>query len=274
MSKKPTTTERRWMMLADPHTGANTGLTAHPTNAIQRQLRERWHDCINHFGPRPHVVVLNGDGIDGTDPKGGDVDETDMFKQTQSCAESLYEWGATDEYIIVAGTHYHTSVQGQAVDQAIVSHLRWLIEQDGGTALATYRRKLKTTINDWFLLECRHKIGRSVVPHGRRTAPERTKFWNVLASGLKSRRTGKPASWPDLVVFGHVHYYGFAEDAYGASMTLPCWLAVGSRYGDEQCDGSIDLGAVELTIGAQEQDGWQKQHRLYLPALVERTERR
>ena len=123
-------------------------------------------------------------------------------------------------------------------------------------------------------MEARHKIGSSRVPYGRSTAPARNKFWNVLNAAIKTARTGKVVLWPHLLAFSHVHYWGRQEDAYGTVCTLPGWQAIGSRYGDEQCEGHCDLGLVRLTVNEAEDEGWNLEPRLYLPAVVSRVEHR
>ena len=56
-----------------------------------------------------------------------------------------------------------------------------------------------------------------------------------------------------------------------AAMTTPGWQAIGSDYGDRECDGLIDIGAVQLRIGKTEEEGWQWQKRLYPAAVAERA---
>ena len=55
-------------------------------------------------------------------------------------------------------------------------------------------------------------------------------------------------------------------------MTTPCWQALGSAYGDT-LDGHVDLGAVQLTVGKTEAEGWHWTKRLYPAAVVDRTVR-
>jgi hypothetical protein len=264
-----------WVLLADTHNGSTTGLTAAPQSRTQERLLERWRDAIAWFGPAPDVVVLNGDGIDGADRKSHDVVTPDMHKQAEDCAECLLMWGARREYIIVGGTGYHTEADGQELDRLVVGALVEKLRDAGNTeTLVTYRRKLKTTINDWFRLEMRHKISRSGVPHGRSTSQMRAKYWQVIGAALKSSQGRHPAHWPHLTVYAHVHYYNWQEDAYGAVCSLPAWQALGGKYGEKEMDGHCDVGALRLTIGAKEEDGWERHYRLYLPALVERTEKR
>lgn len=267
---KPTAPQR-WVLVSDMHVGSSTGLLPDcDINAsIPSKLLDRWRDCVAFFSPRPNVVVCNGDAIDGVDRKGHDVVVANRADQARMAAELLAEWAATDEYVIITGTPYHTDADGESMEELVAAHLRAMTG-----VKSSLRRKLKTTVNKWFRLEMRHKIGSSTVPYGRSTAPAKAKVWNNLNAVLEATRSRKPVRSPHFLAFGHVHYYTYQEDAFGAVCTIPCWQALGSRHGDEACDGHVDIGACQLTIGAEEDDSWEFEKRLYLAGVVERWEHR
>ena len=254
--------------MADFHCGSTTGLTSEPTNEIQEKLLDTYQDCINKFGKKPNIVVLNGDGIDGDDLRGKDVSKNLVNEQVNDAAKLLLMWDAVDEYIIVSGTPYHTSVNGQPVDSFIEQSLSDQLRMLGNTTTkTTYTRKDKSIINGWFRLETRHKIGRSVIPHGKSTPQTRAKIWNVLNAALKGDK------WAHLMVFAHVHYWNEQGDAFGKVISLPCWQAIGSRYGDEECDGHIDIGAVKLVI-SEEENKWQLTPLIYGASMTSRWKNR
>jgi len=271
----PPPSPQTWCMLADLHCGSTTGLAMKPQNAVQTALLDRYNDAIAWFGDAPDVVLCNGDAIDGSDRKSHDVVTPDMYLQAEDAADALLAWDATREYIIVSGTGYHTEADGQELDRMVCGYLSEKLRQRGNADVkVSYRRKLKTTVNGWFQLEARHKIGRSTIPWGRSTAQARAKYWQVITAALSARRSGKPVSWPHLLLFAHVHFWNVQEDAYGAVVSLPCWQALGGRYGEKEMDGHCDIGAMKLEIGATEDEGWGKSQRLYPAAATERTEHR
>jgi hypothetical protein len=187
----------------------------------------------------------------------------------------LVLWKPMREYILIRGTPFHVAVDNQEMEEVAASVIRqrhWELYKED-IKVSVYSR-LETYINDWFLLDARHKIGKSVVPYGRNTAPVRNQTWGVLNAALKSRRGEKPASWPHLKVFAHVHYYTYSENAWGAVLVLPAWQATGDKYGEEQCDGHVDVGVVKLIVGDTEEEGWTKQVRLYDASVVSRTGQR
>ena len=82
-------------------------------------------------------------------------------------------------------------------------------------------------------------------------------MWEVL----NAYQTGDKAA--DLSVFAHVHYYDLHQNAFGTTMILPCFQAQGTPYGDEKCDGHIDIGMIQIIVGTSVNDGWTWSKQLY-----------
>jgi len=262
-------------IIADLHEGSPTGLTLEPKNEIQEQVLDRYENYIRWLGEPPDIAAINGDAIDGLDKKGKDTTKPDVIDQAEGAAGLLFMLHPKKEFMITTGTRYHTDLESHSMERLVADKLRLKLLQEGITGVTvSLRRKWNLKLNGWFRLEMRHKIGRSTVPYGRSTSPVRNKFWNVINAGLTSSVTKAPVSWPHLQVFSHVHYFNLQRDAFGSVMTTPCWQAIGSRFGDEECEGHIDLGGTKLVIHGMEDEGWELKERLYLPAVVSRLEAR
>lgn len=158
------------------------------------------------------------------------------------------KWPAK-EVAIVSGTPYHTGDLVQ-YEKALVNELV------AAGVNAKYYYTLDLTVNGWFRFFARHHIGSSALPHTRGTAQKRSKLWKLVNAGLKNTNP------PNLCVFGHTHFYSFEEDAFGATVILPCWQGPGGRFGETKCDGHIDIGAFRVTIGSEKGD-WSWQKKLY-----------
>jgi len=267
--------DQTWLLTGDLHVGSPTGLHPAPRTPGQEALLRMWRECQRWCG-KPDVVLINGDAIDGEDRKGRDTIEADILDQCQHAAELIHEWGATSEYIIISGTPYHEDCAGTQMSRAVADKLRVMCLEAGDGAAVTWKRKLNTTINGWFRLQARHQIGRSSVPYGTSTAQAKSKVWQVLNAALTARREVDHVKWPHLLVFSHVHYFNLQADDYGCVVSLPCWQAYGSRYGDEQCDGHCTLGVARLTVPEQEEvETWQLiDTKRFLPRLTQRVEAR
>ena len=245
----------RIVIVSDLHCGSEAGLAPFATNKTQAQLYNRWADCIQHFGARPDLLIVNGDAVDGLQLKGRGRGDSDWAsKQIMDAATLLNMWLAK-RICMVSGTGYHTRA-AQTVDfeEILANQLR-----------AEYHYKLNLEVSGWFRLQCRHKIGGSGIPHGRFTAQSRSKAWGVMNA---AQAGGKP---PHLSVFSHVHYWSYAEDAFGATMTTPAWQGLGGYFGSTSCDGHVDVGACEIRVGKKEAEGWSWQKRLYPAAAADRS---
>jgi len=55
---------------------------------------------------------------------------------------------------------------------------------------------------------------------------------------------------------------------------LPGWQAEGGVYGDEICDGIVNLGMVKVEVGNKESDGWQRDKMITSAAVVPYMESR
>jgi len=251
-------------LVSDKHSGAATGLTSNPRNKIQEKLLKLYKEDCRWLGDVDYLIDL-GDVIDGEDLKSRDITEDDISEQVEDAVKLLSMVNAK-EYFLLAGTPYHVNQYAQSWDKAVVNAL------NHGKRTASYHTKLNLEVGGWFNIQARHKIGSSGIPHGRHTAAGRTRTWDAVNAAIKAYHTGKPIKLTNLLVFGHVHYWTYCEDAQAAAMTMPCYQAMGSKFGDMMCDGHIDLGMVKLHIGEKGEWSWEK--RLHLPDVTSRTLKR
>ena len=250
---------KRIVVVSDLHAGSSTGLWPdRRAGRAQRVLLDRWADCIAHFGERPDILICNGDAVDGKQRKGGDLLDDNVDRQAEAAANLLEMWRPR-ECFVVSGTGYHTSDTGDEAEALVVT----LLKRAG--LVASYHRKITVRINGWWEGQWRHHIGSSGIPHGRHTPQSRSKTWQAINAAIN----GRPLS--QLCGYGHVHYWAYSEDAIGAVVTGPCWQALGGRYGDERCDGHVDIGAYQVTVGATKEEGWSWAKRLYPAAVGRRT---
>ena len=92
------------------------------------------------------------------------------------------------------------------------------------------------------ILDVKHHIGRSNVPHGRHTASAREGVWNDMWSLMKLQPRA------DIIVRSHVHYYQRCETSNKICIILPALQGMGSRYGAKRCSGMVDWGVVLIEI--------------------------
>ena len=238
------------VLTADWHVGSMTGLTSMPKNDIQKALLAKFKECAKKYN-KPDILVINGDAIDGDQRKSGGagLTEADIREQEKDVVNLIKLW-EPKEVFLVSGTSYHVGIVSSEAKIADT-----LVEYCN--IKATYLRKLNLTINNWFKLQARHFIGGSNNPAGRATASGRSNMWEIL----NAYKAGTKAA--DLSVFAHVHYYDLHQSAFGTTIVLPCFQAHGTPYGDEKCDGHIDIGVISVKVGSTEKDGWTWEKELY-----------
>jgi len=110
-----------------------------------------------------------------------------------------------------------------------------------------------------FLINYRHHVGRSGIPHGRHTAVAKERLTNLLWAARGEYHLA------NAVIRSHVHYHAFCGDPDWIAMTTPALQGYGSKYGARRCTGLVDVGMVHFDIWSKEKWEW-KSHILRFPA--------
>jgi hypothetical protein len=131
---------------------------------------------------------------------------------------------------MVYGTDYHTGNYENFED---------VVAKDAGAA--------KIGAHEWvdvngLVIDVKHHVGSSAVPHTQGTAILRDSLWNTLWAA----REEQPQS--DLIVRGHIHSYFRYETALWSGVTLPALQGMGCRFGQRRCSRTVDWGLVWLDV--------------------------
>ena len=235
---------RRVVIVSDLHAGHHAGLTNPAfwlpeeapgrlgSFAQQQRAIWRWYcDTIGQLQPIDTLIV-NGDAIDGRGTRSGSTElvTADLKAQCMIAAAAIKEARA-DNVRIIAGTPYHASPEGEDWEEV-------LAEMVGAHPLSGH---LFLDV-EGVVFDCKHKVGSSSVPHGRHTAISRERLWNVLWH----ERQGAPKA--DVIIRSHVHYHEFSGNPTHLAMTTPALQGWGSKYGERQCSGVVDIGLVQFDI--------------------------
>jgi hypothetical protein len=100
------------------------------------------------------------------------------------------------------------------------------------------------------IINYRHYISGSQVPHGRHTTTARERTWNTLWA----LRGEYPLA--QIVIRSHVHYFGFCGDGQGLALTTPALEGYGSKFGARLLSGLVDIGLVYFDIIDRERWTW------------------
>ena len=177
------------------------------------------------------IAIINGDAIDGKGQKSGGTEliTSDRKDQCLIAARCIKEIEAPT-ILMTYGTGYHVGT-----------------DEDWERAVADEVGALKIESHGLYeiegaILDVRHFIGSSSIPHGRFTALARENLW---ASIWADRY---PGTKPDILIRSHVHYFGFCGNSEWAGFTTPALQGMGSKFGSRVCSGIVDFGFIIFDI--------------------------
>ena len=234
---------KKVVIVSDLHCGHRAGLTPPEWQyselsssetrkqfaSMQKMIWQWYMSRVQAIG-QPDLLICNGDAIDGKGKRSGgsEIFEGDLMHQAEIATFCLQQWQAK-KIMMTYGTPYHTG-EGEDFELVIADQLN-----------AEIKSHLFIDV-EGVILDVKHKIGGSSIPHGRHTAINREALWNMIWAD----RDIQPNA--DIVIRSHVHYYTYSENIGKACITTPALQGFGSKYGSRQCSGTVDIGLIELNI--------------------------
>lgn len=101
------------------------------------------------------------------------------------------------------------------------------------------------------IINYRHHIGRSSIPHGRHTSIAKEHLWNQLWA----QRGEYPLA--NIIIRSHVHYHAYAGGPGWVAMTTPALQNYGGKYGSRIMSGTVDIGFIVLQIDNRSTWAWE-----------------
>jgi hypothetical protein len=194
---------------------------------IQQALWKEYRAMCDAIG-YVDVLIVNGDCIDGRSDKTGGTETitADRDEQCEIACECIRRINY-DKLVMVYGTGYHVSSDGEDFENQIAAELK----------------ADKIGSHEWIsvngcIFDCKHFVGNSTVPHGRATALWRDQVWNALWALRNEQPLG------DVMVRSHVHAYLHIETADFEAATTPALQGMGSKFGSRICSGTVDFGMI------------------------------
>jgi hypothetical protein len=232
---------KRMVIMSDLHCGHYMGLT--PTewqsngnidslyeySILQQESWEWYTKTIEQIGNNCDCLVVNGDAIDGDGYRSGGTEliTTDRLKQVEIAKKCITQWNAKNIFL-VRGTPYHVG-GAETFEDVLAKELDAKIED---ALNLNFNGK-----NFNFV----HKAKGSTVPYGRATQVVKSAILNELVANYYGSERA------DVIVRSHLHYYIKYEDAQRVAIVTPA-LQIDSKYGKQQCQGTIDYGFVVVDV--------------------------
>lgn len=224
--------ERRLVFLSDTHLGSASGLLPpsfetsegiiQPQNAGQQYLWDCWLNfCSRVKQFQPDAVIVDGDVVEGVQPKDGGAGlSLRMMVDQKRAAKSTLDFvkaTVSEEcrWYFCQGTKYHVGESGEA-EEEIARMLGAERYQSVGSGILV--REVLWLYIKGVIIEVAHAIG-GATGFYRATNLDRELQWSALSG--KDETKGVPKA--DLLVRAHRHYFMTLGHASKQGVILPCW---------------------------------------------------
>ena len=225
------------VIISDLHCGSVHGLCppgwTNEKSPYYKSQKESWNAYKKMFHDwfRPDILLVNGDCIEGRQDRqgGAELMTNDRNIQAEIAEYCIAMWKAKN-ILMTYGTDYHTGSQAEDFEHTIARNLGARI---GG------RLFFKV---EGLMIQARHKVGTSTIPHGRATALLKELMWALIREAQDG--------WPkvDILIRSHAHYNLWVEQPGKVALITPSLQLARGRYGSRQLSGNIHWGAIRLTL--------------------------
>lgn len=250
----------RVVALGDLHVGSTVAVAdpgSTPTNDAAAELRsrlfDRWRESAEGPWSRPDVLIVNGDIVDGQNPKGGGLGTwtNDLFHQADHAVQLLRMWRAKKIFVI-RGSNYHVQAGRTGL------HLEEYVARQLGAEPYPNQENVEPEARErsgweWYLnlggvtFHVTHKVGVARVFHYRTTPLARQMLQAKLNDQLRHEMDKNLRI--RVVLRSHAHYYITVGHSGSDGWILPCWKALDEfMLSNGPLDISPDIGFVGYTI--------------------------
>lgn len=243
---------KRVVVISDQHAGHIVGLTPpswdidrpraqlKKSYKMRRALWDFYSQSLKALQPID-ILIVNGDCIDGRGEKSGGTEllYVDRNDQVDMAVDGIMEAKA-GKIVMSYGTGYHTGKE-EDFEKSIADKV-------GAAKIGS----VDSIDVNGTIINYRHYIGSSQVPHARHTAIARDHLWNVLWA----ERGEYPLA--HIILRSHVHYYSLAGGADWIGMTTPGLEGYGSKFGARNISGTVDIGFLYFDILGKDNYTWGK----------------
>jgi len=244
---------KRVLVVSDFHCGHRSGLTppawqSRPAGSnpaqhnkyanTQKDLWGWYAKTIKSIQPID-ILIVNGDAIDGRGERSGSTELIATNRQEQvAMAVECIKTVKAESIVMTYGTPYHTGYK-----------------EDWEACIADRVKAEKIGAHEWIevngiVIDIKHKIGRSELPHTRHTAIARDHLWNELWAAHDEQPRA------NILIRSHVHYFTYAGSNRWLAITTPALQSYGTKYGARECTGKVDVGLIYFDIEENGEYTW------------------
>jgi hypothetical protein len=257
-SKGRSKQSRSVLFLSDMHDGndyavcspepTRNGSTVKP-NKLQKRLFEFWCEMRDRC-PKPHILVVNGEACDGSNPKQiGHESWTAVMREQLNDAAKLLKMYKPKHFLMTRGSNYHVHLGADNQEEQLAEKLN-AIPYSGLLDRNVEELSIRT---DYYLTFSIHDKVFSVTHHlgFNRWFAYRT---TALAREMADMEFLRGKYWcnddtPSVVVRSHVHYFVMVRFASITGFTTPAWKMPDSHLFRGGLGGTApSIGSIEVII--------------------------
>ena len=249
---------KRVVVISDLHCGHRIGLTPPKFqiqtsgSSSQRFSKKYYHaqvalwdayaKMIKNLG-KIDILIVNGDAIDGRGERSGSTEllYVDRNVQVDVAAECI-NYAKANTVLMLRGTDYHAGSSESFEDN--------IAEKVGAKKIEDH---------GWYdingvVLDVKHFVGSSGIPHGRSTAAKKSQMWNLIWAERNEQPRGKPGKI--VIIRSHAHYFDYSGNADYLAIITPALQGMGSKFGARICEGTVDFGLIYFDIQKDGEWSW------------------
>lgn len=227
--------------ICSPHPEVQEKGESYKPNKLQRELYRIWQESIDELDQKPDICVVNGEPVDGANPKqqGNQSWTSSLYDQAMDSVKLLQEIPAKS-FMFIRGSGYHVQVQGTPIESFVADKM--------GAVKYSSLEGIKTNSWYWANLDVNGKIFSFThhLPFARFFAYRATPLAKEMA--LMALDKGRSMKY-DVIVRSHVHHYMQVRSANTIALSTPAW-----KYPDGHLTrgglGGVypDIGGIEIIV--------------------------
>ncbi len=234
------------LVLSDIHCGHRLAVSplsftdsqdaTYKANKVPRALFEAWSEVVKSW-PKPDILVVNGEPIDGQQPKDKGVEAwtTNYLDQIDASVQLVKMFGAK-KIIVTRGSNYHVEQGGVSIEEIFGQRVG--AEKVDGRFVSP---ELFLDVED-ITMNFAHHVAGSFSGWVYRSTPAAKEM--MLLTLIQERK------WPfDVLVRSHNHYFWAVQSTSKMAVLTPCWQLQNWFALRKTTAGTVpDIGAVRFLI--------------------------
>ena len=210
-------------------------------NKAQKALKKAWDLACSEITQKPDIVVINGEPIDGANPKsqGSGIWSTNLVDQIRDFKVIAKNIPSSKKMIFVRGSGYHVNQGATNLEEVVAEEMKAdRYRAYGGSGFTDYEANVEMNGKNFNFT---HHVGFSAWEMYRTTSLAREMVKLHFMRRSKGYHT-------DVVVRSHVHYYVQVSYKHSTGFTTPAWKFPDGFMYRSGIPSLPDVGCVEVIV--------------------------